>query len=53
MYQEQALQINPEEITRCEEQIKITDHGKSLTQSRKRMRQSKNQFTTLYGKMKF
>ncbi len=30
MYQEQALQINPEEITRCEEQIIITDHGKSL-----------------------
>jgi osmotically-inducible protein OsmY len=31
MYQEQALQMNPDEITRCEEQKESTDHGKSLS----------------------
>ena len=31
MYQEQELQINPDEYSRCEEQRQMTDHGKSLS----------------------
>ena len=53
MYQEQELQINPDEYSRCEEKRQITDYGKSYSSIQKSDAAIQNQFTTPYGKMMF